>query len=170
VNVSFANNYTPSPIPPQDLPALTIWKVFHGLTNAEIPSGFQLRITGPGGFARTINASQAIAGVTYRNLALGQYTITETGSNVPGFNMTVKINDQEVSLPFTFTIDRNTGHIALVIDNFYTPEEPPGPPPSPPPSPQTGTRGFTMPVIIFMLGAIIIGLSEVYRRKNKNKN
>ena len=160
VSVSFNNNYTPNPVPPVDYPAITIWKTFHGLANTEIPSGFQLRITGPGGFSQTISAAQATAGVTYRNLTPGQYTITETGSNRPGFSMTVNINNQSVSLPYTFTIGSNTTHIALAINNIYTPT---------PPSPQTGLGDYTLPIIIFMLGAAIIGVAEIYRRKSNKK-
>jgi hypothetical protein len=105
-----------------------------------------------------------MAGVTYRNLVPGQYTITETGTNRPGFIMSVNINNQAVTLPHTFTIGSaaETGHIALVMNNTYTPERPP-------PSPQTGTRDFTMPIIIFLLGAAIISLAEIYRRKSKRK-
>jgi len=161
VSVSFANNYTPSPVPPEYWPALTLWKVFHGLTNTEIPSGFRIQITGPGGFSQTINATQAITGVTYLNLVPGQYTVTEVGSGVPGFNMSFTIDNQPVTLPFTFTIESSTEHIGLVMDNYYRPVRPP--------SPQTGTESFLIPATILLLGAVIIGLAEIYRRKSGKK-
>jgi len=161
VSVSFVNNYTPNTVPPEDWPALTLWKAFHGLTNAEIPSGFRIQITGPGGFSQTINANQAIAGVTYLNLVPGQYTVTEAGSGVPGFNMSFTIDNQSVTLPFTFTIESSTEHIGLVMDNYYRPVRPP--------SPQTGTESFLIPVAILLLGAVIIGLAEVYRRKSSKR-
>ncbi|MCL2662334.1 MAG: VWA domain-containing protein [Oscillospiraceae bacterium] len=162
VRVPFVNNYTPSPVPPEERPAMTIWKVFHGLTNAQIPAGFQIRITGPEGFNQTINRDQAIAGVTYKNLALGQYTVTETGSSVSGFNMSFTINNRTVSLPFTFNIANANQFIGINIDNYYSPVRPP--------SPQTGTGSYILPVAIFLLGATIIGIAEVYRRKNKKNS
>jgi len=164
VDVPFTNNYSHNPIPPEDFPALTLWKVFHGLTNTQIPAGFQILITGPGGFSQTINANQAIAGVTYTNLDTGSYTVTEVGNTVPGFNMTVTIDNQARTLPFTFTIESGTRHIGMTIDNYYDPVPPPRPP-----SPQTGTGSFTLPVVIFLLGAAIIGIAELYRRKSKKK-
>jgi hypothetical protein len=173
VRVSFNNNYTPTtPVPPGDLPALTIWKVFHGLANAEIPTGFQIRITGPGAFSETISYSQAIAGRTFTNLEQGAYTITELGNNVPGFNMSVTINNQLRTLPFTFTID-SVAHIAMTIDNDYErvppPPTTPTPPPETPPSPQTGLRSFVLPMAILLSGVAIVGAAEIYRRRN-NKN
>jgi hypothetical protein len=162
VEAAFVNNYTPNPVPPADWPALTVWKVFHGLTNAQIPAGFQIRITGPEGFSQTINRDQAIAGMTFRRLTPGQYTVTEEGNNVPGFNMTVTIDNQSRTLPYTFTIESSTRLIGMNIDNYYTPERPP--------SPQTGTGSFVLPVAIFLLGAVIIGIAEGYRRKSKKKD
>jgi len=169
VSVSHVNDYTPSPVPPEDYPALTIRKVFHGLTNAEIPSGFQIRITGPGGFNELMNLSQAIAGNTYRRLAPGNYTITEINNNAPGFAMTVTINNQTVTLPHTFPITNTTGHITFTIDNTYTPTAPPPPSPPPrPPSPQTGVnRNLIIPIILLVLGTLFVVGAEVFRRKTK---
>jgi hypothetical protein len=162
VSVSFVNNYTHTPVPPEDWPALTVWKVFHGLANAQIPAGFQIRITGPGEFSQTINRDQAIAGATFRRLTPGQYTVTEEGNTVPGFEMTVTIDGQSRTLPYTFTIESSTQHIGMNIDNYYEPATPP--------SPQTGLRGFTLPVVILLLGAVIIGMAEGYRRRGKKKD
>ena len=170
VEVNFINNYTPTPIEPEELPALTIWKVFHGLTNAEIPSDFQIRITGPRDFSQTISSAQAIARMTFKNLATGSYTVTEANNNVPGFNLVVSIDNESVTLPYTFTIENASEHIAITIDNEYTPIPPPTPSPPPPsPSPQTGLRDFTIPIVIFILGAALVGAAEFYRRKGKKK-
>jgi hypothetical protein len=160
VRVPFVNNYTQDPDP--ITPALTIWKTFHGLTNAQIPEGFRITITGPNGFSRTITRAEAIAGVTLPNLTPGQYTINETGSTVPGYDLTVTIDNQSRPLPYTFTILSTTEHIGLIMDNFYSP--------TPPPSPQTGLRDFTIPIIIFVAGVSIVVLAEVFRRKSKKKD
>jgi len=139
-----------------------MWKVFHSLTNAEIPAGFQLRITGPEGFSQTINKDQAIAGVTYRRLPLGQYTVTEVGSTVPGFNMTFTVNNQTVSLPYTFTIENANAYIGINIDNYYEPIQPP--------SPQTGVvRNIILPLAVLVFAAGIVIMAEVYRRKAKKR-
>jgi hypothetical protein len=188
VSVSHVNSYTPSPVPPEEWPALTIWKVFHGLTNAEIPSGFQIRVTGPGEFDRTVSVSQATSGETFSNLVPGEYTITEINNNATGFTLEVTINNQQVTLPYNFAITDTTAHISITIDNTYTPivpppntpppgSPPPGSPPpgSPPPdtpptSPQTGNvRNLAFPITILVLGAFCIVGAEFYRRRLKKK-
>jgi hypothetical protein len=160
VEVRFDNNY--SPADPPNLPALTIWKAFHGLTNAELPANFQIILTGPQDFSQTITRAQAIQGITFGGVPLGSYTIREAGNTVPGFEMTVTIDGQTRTLPYTFTIANANVNIGLIIDNYYTP--------TPPPSPQTGLRDFTLPVVIFLAGAAIIVVAEVFRRKNKKKD
>jgi len=154
---------------------MTIWKVFHGLTNNEIPENFRIRITGPG-FDETLTVEEAIHGKIFRKLTPGSYTISESNSGAPGFNMTVNVNNQHVPLPHTFTITATTAHIKFVIDNDYTPippppSEPPPPPAAPPPpSPQTGAyRNLTAPIIILLLGTIFLTTAELYRKKIKKK-
>jgi pilin isopeptide linkage protein len=125
---SITNNYTLSPVtPPADTPALTVNKVFHGLTAAQRPADFQIGITGPGGFNQTLNLNQAISGSggTFTNLAAGTYTINEVNSNVPGYNMRVSINNNPVTLPYAIQISDTSGHLTVSIDNFYTPVPPP---------------------------------------------
>jgi len=125
---NITNNYTPSPVTPPAQPAITVNKVFHGLTAAERPANFQLVVTGPGGFNQTLNLNQAISGTggTFTNLAPGTYTINESNSSVSGFNKSVNINNDTVTLPYTFRIaDTTTGHLTFIIDNYYTPVPPP---------------------------------------------
>jgi pilin isopeptide linkage protein len=132
---SITNNYTLSPVTlpitppvtPPNTPALTVNKAFHGLTAAERPANFQIAITGPGGFNQTLNLNQAISGSggTFTNLAAGTYTIRESNSNVPGYNMSVSINNNPVTLPYNIQITSTSGHVTVTIDNFYTPVPPP---------------------------------------------
>jgi len=130
-SVSFVNRYNPST--PPELPALTIRKAFHGLTEAEKPVGFQIRITGPGGFNQILDINAVEDGRTFANLALGEYKIEEINSTVPGFDLSqVTINGQPVTMPHTFTIATATADITIIIYNFYTPTPPPPPPPPPP--------------------------------------
>jgi len=107
------NVYTPIP-PTSPRGSLTVRKVFEGLTQAQIPQNFQLRVTGPGDFDRTITIAQAIAGITLDNLPIGYYTITESNSEVTGFTMTVS-----PQLPNTISVTENT-NISVIITNTYT--------------------------------------------------
>jgi hypothetical protein len=161
VEVRFDNNYTPPATPPTP-PSLTIWKAFHGLTNAELPANFQIILTGPEGFSRTITRAQAIQGITFGGLALGNYTIAEANNTVSGFDITVTIDGQIRTLPYTFAIQDVNANIGINIDNYYTP--------TPPPSPQTGLRDFTIPAVIFLLGAAIVCIAEILRRRSKKKD
>jgi hypothetical protein len=188
VSVSHVNSYIYSPVLLDDLPALTMRKVFHGLTNSEIPSDFQIRVTGPENLDRLVSVSQAVAGYTLKNLTPGDYTITEVNNDVPKFNMTVAVNNQSETLPYDFTIADETTHLTLTVDNYYTPIEPPQPPqppqppveppiasPQPPAEPQfrspqtSNVRNLAMPIIALVLGALLICGAEIYRRKLKKK-
>jgi len=159
---SITNNYSTTPVTaPVDHPALTVNKVFHGLTTAQRPANFQIIITGPGGFSQTLNLDQAVSGTggTFTNLAAGTYTITEANNNVPGYRMTVSINNNPVSLPYAVQV--TGGHIMITIDDFYTPGAS---------APATGVRwNIIIPVILFVLAAACITVALILRKRSKNK-
>jgi pilin isopeptide linkage protein len=166
---NITNSYTQNPVAvtPAQHPALTVNKVFHGLTTTERPGNFQLVISGPGGFSQTLNLNQAVSGSggTFTNLATGAYTIRESNSGVPGFNMTVSINNTTVTLPYTVQV--TTGHITVTIDNFYTPV--------PTPSPPTGINSnIVIAIVLLSLGAVFIAGAMIYRKRSskikKNKD
>jgi len=162
--VAFTNIYTRNPVPPANHPAVTVNKVFHGITNAEIPAGFRLLLNGPGGYNSTINLSDAMSatGGLITDLAPGTYTISEQNNIVPGFINNVSINGRSVTLPYSFQITQTTGHIMITIDNNYT--RPPMP------SPQTGVyRNISIPILMLSFGAVIITGAEVYRRYRISK-
>jgi len=161
---NIANNYTQNPVTvtPAQHPALTVNKVFHGLMPAERPGNFQINITGPSGFNQSLNLNQAVSGSggTFTNLATGAYTIRESNSSVPGFNMAVSINNSPVTLPYTVQV--TSGHITVTIDNTYTPSVPIEP------SPRTGVdRSIIIPTILLSLGVISITAAVVLRGISK---
>jgi len=163
VSVSFVNRYEPSPLGPPDYPAITVYKVFHGLTNAEIPTNFSIRITGPGGFDRTISMVDAVNGISFTEVAPGTYTLTEANSGRPGFILGVMIGNQPVTLPYSFTVLEDSEEITIVVDNFYRPAPPT-------PSPQTGiSRSIAIPAVLLTLGLGAIIIADAWRRKHKNK-
>jgi len=169
--VSFINEYTIVPLNPPDPgdptdpgipenhPALTVNKVFHGIRNVEIPSGFRVVITGPGGFRSTLSLSDALSGTggVFTNLASGTYTITEQNNTVPGFFNTVSINGQAVKLPYSFQITQDTGHLMITVDNNYTANVQ---------SPQTGVdRAILLPILLIAAAVMCVAGAEIYRRK-----
>ena len=156
--VTFANIYKRNPVPPGNHPAVTINKVFHGLRDAEIPSGFRIVITGPGGFNESVSLSDAMSstGGLFTNLAPGTYSISEQNNIAPGFANFVSINNQSIKLPYTFQITETTAHITLTIDNNYMRSEQ---------SPKTGvSRNILVPVLLFSISAVFITGAGLYRR------
>jgi len=125
VVILIENTYTPTR-------SLTVNKVFEGLTADQLPQDFALVVTGSSGFSRTLSLTEAVYGVRIDDLPLGTYTITETGSSVPGFNMTV--NPQ---LPYVIdmTDPYTVYNIEITITNTYTPQPPTRPRPPRPPLP-----------------------------------
>ena len=158
-SVAFTNAYTLAPVPPANHPAFTVNKVFHGIRNAEIPAGFRIQITGPGGFNSTVNLNDAMSGNggLFTNLAPGTYYINEQNNVVPGFVNRVSVNGQRVTLPYAFQITQDTGHITITIDNNYVRSEQ---------SPQTGvSRSVAIPVMLLSFGAICFaGAAIIHRR------
>jgi pilin isopeptide linkage protein len=120
---------TPPPVvQPTPAPSLTINKNFHGLTVNERPANFQIIVTGPNNYSQTLSLNQVISGTggILTNLAAGAYTIDEVNSSVSGFNMSVNVNNNTATLPYTVTItDTMTGNTTIIIDNYYTPIPPP---------------------------------------------
>jgi len=150
---------------PENHPAVTINKVFHGIRDSEIPGGFRIVMTGPGGFTGTVSLSDAMSatGGVFTNLTAGAYSINEENNNVPGFNYTANINGSPVTLPYTFQITNDTGHIMITIDNDYVAEPPPLPPEQ---SPRTGvSRSVIIPAALLSLGAVCFALAGVVRRR-----
>jgi hypothetical protein len=155
------NTYSPSPVTPANHPALTVNKVFHGLTAAERPSNFQIIITGPGGFDQTLNLNQAVSGSggTFTNLAAGTYTIRESNSSVSGFSIAVSINNSPATLPHTVQV--TGGHITVTIDNYYTTASP---------APATGiSSNIVIPIVLLSVGAACIVGAIIYRKRSNKK-
>ncbi|MCL2820231.1 MAG: hypothetical protein FWD38_05300 [Oscillospiraceae bacterium] len=156
--IAFANIYKRTPVPPEIHPAVTVNKTFHGLRDIEIPSGFRINITGPGGFSQSLSLSDAMSstGGLFTGLAPGTYTITEQNSTVTGFVNYVSVNNQRLTLPYTFQISETSAHIVLTIDNNYV---------KPDKAPQTGvSRNVFLPVLLLLLSAVCITGAEIYRR------
>jgi len=193
--VNFTNRYRP--VPPPEPPALTVRKVFHGLTNDEIPDYFRILITGPGGFEKVLDLGQSLNGYTFEKLIPGEYTIDEINHIWPGINPPeITINNQQVTMPYTFTIVADT-YIIITADNYYSPPfvpppivpplapppptEPPDEPPTPPdvppyppdvppnpPAPQTGdNRQPALYIITLIIGIGLMGSVIVYWWRDK---
>jgi len=108
---------------------LQIFKIFHGVFPDEIPPGFTMRITGPGGFDETYTLADLINLTTGDSIRIdispalpGTYTVTETNYNIPGYDMTVDIDGNPRPVPiFTFVVGPEvmTEPIMIVIDDTY---------------------------------------------------
>jgi hypothetical protein len=101
ISVNFINNYTPV-TEPQAF-SLTVRKVFHGLTDDELPEGFYIVITGPGDFYEILSLYEAIEGRAFISLLPGIYTITEYNGAVAGFDL----SDTQPLMPHTVIIGGN---------------------------------------------------------------
>jgi len=127
VDVTIPINNAYSTIPPDQInPGLRVRKAFHGLTPDEYPPGFTITITG-GSPLQTweFELADIIAGNAFiPDIPAGTYVITESGYDVPGFN---------VQLPSPYPIrivvmpDDVAREILVVLDNTYTPPIPPTP-------------------------------------------
>jgi len=165
VKFNIANNYTQSPVAvtPVQHPALTVNKVFHGLTPAERPADFRINITGPGGFSQSLNLNQAISGSsgTFTNLTAGTYTINEVNNSISGYRLSISVNNKPVTLPFT--VEVTSGYIMVTIDNYYRA-------PTPAPAPPTGINfNIVIPIVLITLAAACIVGAEIFRRHKKKK-
>jgi len=163
VTFNIINRYTLSQVTPADHPALTINKVFHGIMPAERPANFQIVVTGPGGFNQSLNLNQAVSGSggSFINLATGAYTISEVNSGIPGYRLTVSVNNQPVTLPYTVQV--TSGHTTITIDNSYIWVYSP-------PAPATGiNHNILIPVLLLSFGAVSITGAVIYRRRSKVK-
>jgi hypothetical protein len=122
--VDFINTYVP--VTPPELPALSVFKTFHGLAEADKPVNLVIHITGPEGFNEMVSLREATPGRTFTNIPLGDYVIDEMDYDVEGFDLTeISINDQPVTLPYTLSITEPSTHINITLDNNYMPTEPP---------------------------------------------
>ncbi|MCL2588939.1 MAG: hypothetical protein FWD84_05970, partial [Oscillospiraceae bacterium] len=122
ITITFENIY--ESIPPEDIrPGLRLRKIFHGLAPDELPEDFKLIITGQNGFEEQFGLEDILhEGVLLENLEPGEYTITEIDADVPDFTMTVA-----PALPYTITITEEDAdkEVLVIINNIYTPVEPP---------------------------------------------
>jgi len=164
VLIQLNNVYT---IPPVEVPpgvivppeTLFIIKEINGLTPALIQQhlqDFQIVITGPGGFNKTIGLIDALNGYAFNDVLEGTYFFNEINTGVPGFTLTT-----EPQIPFRRYIMPTTSRgIVIRISNTYTP--------IPPDVPKTGdTRSIIVPGIILGAGVVLIVGAEFYRRHNK---
>ncbi|MCL2013940.1 MAG: hypothetical protein FWG69_03015 [Oscillospiraceae bacterium] len=125
--VVFTNTYTKKPDDPDTKPSLTVRKVFRGLETSEIPKDILIIITGPDGFYETLGYDDLVNDRgKFENLsASGDYIITESGCEVPGFDMTVNpVLPLTVSINLINETDENS---VVTIENTYVKtQEPPG--------------------------------------------
>ncbi len=69
--------------------SLTLVKSFAGGLIPEGLTGITLQVSGPGNYVNQVQLNQANNwSVTLTGLALGSYTVVETGANVPGYSLT----------------------------------------------------------------------------------
>jgi len=136
VDVTIPINNAYSTIPPDQInPGLLVRKAFHGLSPDEYPPDFKITVTG-GSPIQTweFGLADIIAGNAFiPDIPEGTYIITESGYDVPGFN---------VQLPNPYPIriivmpDDVAREILVVLDNIYVkPPPPPIVPPIEPPIP-----------------------------------
>ena len=143
ISVTFENVYTPIYYPP----ALRLVKVFHGLTDSEIPSNFEIVISGPEEFGeRVFTLADIAVGIYFESLYSGEYTIIERNSEVDGFEMTVEVVadfenvtvtlEPELLISFEVAEGAYDLELKIVIENIYEPEkeDTPGPGPNPTPN------------------------------------
>ncbi|MCL2425902.1 MAG: VWA domain-containing protein [Oscillospiraceae bacterium] len=170
VTVTFVNQYVQAP---DVISGFTAHKMFHGLTDSERPPNFQLHITGPNGFDEILDLDQSVNGTTFANITPGTYTIDELNKIVDGFVVNVMVGGQPVTLPYNFDVAQDSVNLTIVIDNFYSPEDPPEPPEEPQTpgrAPQTGVvRNLLVPILLLVFGFIIVGGAEVHRRRQKRE-
>jgi len=145
------------PIPGTPRNSMRVRKEFHGLSELQIQQNmqnFRIEITGPAGFSRTINLSDALAGVNFPIVQDGTYFFTEVNANMPGYDFR-----SIPQLPFRrYVIPNDMGAVTFLIANEYNQGEK---------SPQTGVeRNFIIPTALLSLGIICLAGAEVVRRRN----
>jgi len=151
ISVTIENVYTPIYYPP----ALRLVKVFHGLTDSEIPPNFEIVISGPEEFGEQVfTLADVAAGIYFENLYSGEYTIIERNSEVDGFEMMVEVaadfENVTVTLEPELLISLEVAEgaydleLKIVIENIYEPEEEDAPDPGPNPTPNRRPPTWTV--------------------------
>ena len=93
---------------------LTLTKEF-GVNSAYQPDSVTLTVTGPEGFEEQVILSADIGWTaTLTNLAFGTYTVTETGAEVEGYELTVTYANA------TATLDKTNDTAAVTVVNTYS--------------------------------------------------
>jgi len=166
---------------------LNILKILQGLGgsvdiagNPNVPADmvFKIERTDPTGFLQTIRYVDMVnGGASLTDLTAGTYTITEIGGVIPDFNgpgvsFSMTINgspatpnpNSTVPNSYIFTLS-GTDDVNIACSFVNTYSVPPTPVP-PGPSPQTGEyRNLLLPIIILVSGALLLIVSELYRRQ-----
>jgi len=214
---NFINEYF-SPLPPDELPGLRIRKIFHGLDEADYPElSFFIqgafspdgKVTQPNdhpgwefccdtcGYTLTVSKDEALTSMALRNLAVGEYTISEMGWSVDGYELVratwvVRVasdrypmfSDEATQVP-VITIDLEEDDDVIVrIDNYYeegedpeasepstaiaTPPHPRSRETSPTVAPKTGDeRPWLLYVAYIVAGAGLVTGTSLYWYRKK---
>jgi len=136
------------------------------------PSPYPPDYPGNDGYLKTILWTDLDSNHRYtlRDIPPGEYSITEVGASVPGYNgprITLTVNGNPLQNGGTFELlpDRNI-NLAFRFTNRY--DRIIYPPPPTVTSPQTGdTRSVVIPIIVLSFGALFITGAELYRRRTK---
>jgi hypothetical protein len=142
---------------------LMIRKVFHGLLPYEFPSGLVFQITDPAGNVSRY-ALRADHMILLDNIQPGTYTVTETGYQVDGFDVSTN-----PGVTVSVVVPDGRWPDIVIFDNFYEPSRPP----PPRPSPQTGlpeNTVFYVILIVVVLGMICGSIFMFAKRKPSKKD
>ena len=134
--------------------SIEIQKTTKDMTNIE---GINFILEGPAdaGFDVKMEAKSAKDGkLTFENVPIGTYTITEDGSTVPTAYMTAE--PQKVTVEY-----------AKTVKVIFTNEEKPQKPDKPETPPQTGYNGNSTMIIVLLVGIAAIGAISLMAHRSK---
>ena len=144
---------------------LTITKAFAGC-KVQIPSALSFTVTGPNGFAQTVNYTEFVNGsYTFKDLEPGTYTVTENNANVSGYVLTTAytVNGTAVQKADVKLEPNVTGKVD--ITNKYHKEVTP----TPSKSVKTGdTTNAAIPVATATLAMLVIAYILLTEKKRRD--
>ena len=144
---------------------LTITKTFEGC-KVQIPSALSFTVTGPNGFAQTVNYTEFVNGsYTFKDLEPGTYTVTENNANVSGYVLTTAytVNGTAVQKADVKLEPNVTGKVD--ITNKYHKEVTP----TPSKSVKTGdTTNAAIPVATATLAMLVIAYILLTEKKRRD--